>query len=210
VWACRAVLKPFWLETLPSIRHHLVGGEVRISRLRQLGREFPGGVGGERLAEALAMVKNRLSVFGVENGFEFCAWSKRRRRVFLFFFLYLYLLCIWGFRRVRLRSVAFAPLLSAFGSTIFAFWLALFPACEPSVRNHRLVGHGRDNCVHLFRLAAEEAGQPVRVVALYAAALGGLRGAVHQCPCDGNSDAWSHASSLGYAEPLRIGRCAVP
>jgi hypothetical protein len=72
----RSAFEPFRLKPLPAVRHHRVGGGVRIDASGEFPGEKLGSAGREGLAETLAVLDNRCGVVRIENGFEFGAGGK--------------------------------------------------------------------------------------------------------------------------------------
>jgi hypothetical protein len=77
--ACRWFDEPVWLEPLPAVANHRVGGGVGVGALSELASQELGGVAGEWLAKALTMLNHRLSSVGIQNSFE---RSSRRNLLF--------------------------------------------------------------------------------------------------------------------------------
>lgn len=83
--ARRRRLAPVRFDLQPAALDHLVGGSVRVGELGELRSELLGRICSERFAKTLAVIYDRLGVFGIENGTQFGNRRRRRRRIFLFF-----------------------------------------------------------------------------------------------------------------------------
>lgn len=61
-------IHPFGLEPLPAVRHHGVGGGVRVWALGKLPRQKLGGMGGHRFPDPLPMGDDGISPVASQHG----------------------------------------------------------------------------------------------------------------------------------------------
>ena len=172
-------------------------------------RGLPVCFAGRKAALSGSPVENGIDILGDSCSTFFFGRTDR------FFFYLCICLCIWcvtlRFIAFHKRFALFRMLLLAFPKRLntpctvdFAVGLSLFPSPEPAIDNHAALVHGGDNGVHIFRLAAEECGQPISVIAMNAATVFGLGRPVHKRPDDSSHNAGDNTDATSYPEPFWI------